>query len=57
MQIEMLLENALKSGGYRDTVIILTTGTSDIYQHKSLGKSATDFYPNIGKPEKVTNKC
>jgi hypothetical protein len=28
-----------------DTVLLLTVGRPDIYQHKSLGKSATDFYP------------
>jgi hypothetical protein len=39
-----------------DTVLFLTIGESDIYQHKSFGKSATDFYPSIGKLESVTNK-
>jgi hypothetical protein len=32
---------ALKSIGYTDTVLFLTIGNPDIYQHKSLGKSAT----------------
>ncbi len=35
--------NALKSIGYTDTVLFLTIGKLDIYQHKSLGKSATVF--------------
>jgi hypothetical protein len=41
---------------YMDTILFLTIGKSDINQHKSLGKSATDFYPNIQKLERVTNK-
>jgi hypothetical protein len=28
-----------------DTVLFLTIGKPDIYQHKNLDKSATDFYP------------
>jgi hypothetical protein len=52
----MPLENALISVGHTDTVFFLTFGKSDIYQHKSFGKSATDFYPSIGKPERVTSK-
>ncbi len=56
VQIEMLLVNALKSVGYTDTVLFLTIGKSNTCQHKSLGKSATDLYPNIRKPERVTNK-
>ncbi len=44
-QIEMPLANALTSVGYTDTVLFLTIAKSDIYQHKSLGKSAGDFYP------------
>ncbi len=40
----MLLANALKSIGYMDTALFLTIGKPDIYHHKSLGKSATDFY-------------
>jgi hypothetical protein len=39
--------NAQNSIGYTDTILFLTIGKSDIYQHKSLGKSATDFYLNI----------
>jgi hypothetical protein len=35
--------NALKSIGYTDTVLFLTIGKPDIYQHGSLGKSATVF--------------
>jgi hypothetical protein len=41
----MPLANALTSVGYTDTVLFLTIAKSDIYQHKSLGKSAGDFYP------------
>jgi hypothetical protein len=33
VQIEMPLENALKSVGYTDAVLLLTIGKSDIYQH------------------------
>jgi hypothetical protein len=51
----MLLANALKSTGYPDTILFLTVGKPDFYQHKSLGKSATVFYPSILKPERVTN--
>jgi hypothetical protein len=43
VQIEMPLENALKSVGYMDTVLFLTIGKLDIYHQRSLGKSATDF--------------
>jgi hypothetical protein len=39
-----------------DTVLFLTIGKWDIYWRKSLGKLATDFYLNIGKPERVPNK-
>jgi hypothetical protein len=35
--------NALKSIGYTDTVLFLTIGNPDTYQHKSLVKSATVF--------------
>ncbi len=35
--------NALKSIGYTDTILFLTIGKTDIYQHKSVGKSATFF--------------
>ncbi len=48
--------NALNSIGYTDTVLFLTIGKLDIYQHKCLGKSATDFYPSFRKPERVVNK-
>jgi hypothetical protein len=41
MQIGMPQANALKSIGYTDTVLFLTSGKPDIYQHKSLSKSAT----------------
>jgi hypothetical protein len=41
----MPLANALKAVRYTDTVLFLTIGKSDIYQHKSLGKSAAYFYP------------
>jgi hypothetical protein len=41
----MSLANALKSVRYTDTVLFLTIGQSDIYQHKSFDKSAADFYP------------
>jgi hypothetical protein len=43
MQIGMPQANALKSIGYMDTVLFLTIGKPDIYQHKSVGKSATFF--------------
>jgi hypothetical protein len=52
----ILLTNALKSVGYMDKVLFLPIGTSEIYLHKSLDKPATDFCPNILKPERVTNK-
>jgi hypothetical protein len=45
MQIGMPQANALKSIGYTDAVLYLTIGKPDIYQPKSLGKSATFFYP------------
>jgi hypothetical protein len=45
VQIGQPLANALISIGYMDSVLFLTIGKPDIYQHKSLGKSATDFYP------------
>jgi hypothetical protein len=41
----MLQGNALKSIGYTDTVLFLTIGKLDIYQHRSLGQSAIVFYP------------
>jgi hypothetical protein len=43
MQIRIPKANALKPIGYTDTVLFLTIGKLDIYQHKSLGKSATVF--------------
>jgi hypothetical protein len=45
MQIGQPLANSLISIGYTDSVLFLTIGKPDIYHHKSLGKSATDFYP------------
>jgi hypothetical protein len=44
-QIGMLQANALNSVGHTDIVLFLTIGKPDIYQLKSLGKSATFFYP------------
>jgi hypothetical protein len=44
MQTGMPQAIALKSLGYMDTLLFLTFGKPDIY-HKSLGKSATVFYP------------
>ncbi len=44
-QIGTPLANALKSLEYTDTVLFPTIDKSDIYHHKSLGKSAADFYP------------
>jgi hypothetical protein len=41
--------NALKSIGYMDTILFLTIGKPDIYEHKSEGKSATVFYPGDQK--------
>jgi hypothetical protein len=43
MQSGMLQANALKSLGYMDTVLFLTIGKQDIYQHRSLGKLAKFF--------------
>ncbi len=43
MQIGMPQVNALKSIGYMETVLFLTIGKPDIYQHKSLDQSATVF--------------
>jgi hypothetical protein len=43
MQIGMPQANALKSIGHTDTVLFLTIGNPDIYQHKRLGKSANVF--------------
>jgi hypothetical protein len=41
----MPFASEIKSVGYTDTVLFITISKSDIYQHKSFGKSATDFYP------------
>jgi hypothetical protein len=54
LQVEKLLANALNSIGYTSAILFLIIDKSDIYQHKSLGKSATFFYPNIQKLETVT---
>ncbi len=45
LQIGMPQANPLNSIGYTDTFLFLTIGKPDIYQLKSLGKSATVFYP------------
>jgi hypothetical protein len=44
LQIGMPQANALNSKKYTDTVLFLTIGKPDIYQLKSLGKSATIFF-------------
>jgi hypothetical protein len=49
MQIGMPRANALKSVGYTDTELFLTMANPAIFQHKSLGKSATVFYPDDQK--------
>ncbi len=46
MQIEMPQANALKSIGYTDTILFLTIGKLDIYQHKSVSNI---FYPGDQK--------
>jgi hypothetical protein len=43
LQIGMPQANPLNSIGYTDTVLFLTIGKPDIYQLKSIGKSATVF--------------
>jgi hypothetical protein len=53
MQIGMPQANALKPIGYTDTILFLTIGKTDIYQHKSVGKSATVFYPGDQKLPKL----
>jgi hypothetical protein len=53
MQSGMPQANALKSIGYMDTVLFLTIGKPTIYQHRSLGKSATVFYPGDQKLPKL----
>jgi hypothetical protein len=52
-QIGMPQAKALTSIGYRDEVLFLTIVKLDIYQHKSLGKSATVFYPGDQKLPKL----
>jgi hypothetical protein len=49
MQSGMPQANALKSIGYTDRVLFLTIGKPDIYQHRSLGKSATVFFFRVTK--------
>ncbi len=44
----MLLENALKSVGYMDTVLFLTISKSDIYHHNCLGSRIQIFIIDIG---------
>ncbi len=44
MQIRMQLANALTSLGYTDTVLFLTIGKPDIYQHKSLGTYVSNSF-------------
>jgi hypothetical protein len=56
LEIGMPPANALYSVGSTDTILYLTIGKSVIQKHKSLGKLATGFYPNIRKLKKVTNK-
>jgi hypothetical protein len=53
VQIGMPQANALKSIGYTDTIMFLTIGKPDIYQHKSVGKSATVSYPGDQKLPKL----
>jgi hypothetical protein len=49
MQIGIPQANALRSIGCTDTVLFLTIGKPDIYQHKSLGKSETVFFIRVTK--------
>jgi hypothetical protein len=53
LQIGMPQTNALNFIGYTDTVLFLTIGKPDIYHHRSLGKSATVFYPGGQKLPKL----
>ncbi len=53
IQIGMPQAYALKSIGYTDTIPLLTIGNPDIYQHKSVGKSATVFYSGDQKLPKL----
>jgi hypothetical protein len=55
MQTGMLQANALKSIENMDMVLFLTIGKPDIYQHKSVGKSATVFY--LGGPKITKIVC
>ncbi len=55
MEIGMPQANVFKSIGYTDTILFLTIGKMDIYQHKSLGKSATVFYPGDQKLPKLAS--
>jgi hypothetical protein len=45
LQIGMPQASAQNFIGYMGTVLFLTIGKPDIYHHRSLGKSATVFYP------------
>jgi hypothetical protein len=54
MQTGMPQANALKSIRYMDIVLFLTIGKPDIYQHKSVGKSATVFYLGDQKLPKLS---
>jgi hypothetical protein len=49
MQFGMPQANALQSIGCTDTVLFLTVGKPDIYQHKPLGKSAKVFFIRVTK--------
>jgi hypothetical protein len=49
LQIGMPEANALNFIRYRDIVLFLTIGKPDIYQYRSLGKSATVFHPGDQK--------
>ncbi len=49
MKIGMPQANALKSIVYTDTVLFLTIGKLDIYEHKNVGKSATVFFIQVTK--------
>jgi hypothetical protein len=55
MQIGMPQANALKSMGYMDTILFLTIGKHDIYQHKSVGTVSRQqvFYPDDQKIPKL----
>jgi hypothetical protein len=52
-QIGMPQANAQTSIGYTDKVLFMTIVKPDIYQHKSLGKSATVFYLGDQKFQKL----